>query len=172
MEKKMKVTYFLVAWLLAAFMSPAASVPANAQPITKCTIATKDGSRIYRTDTIQSCRVNLTTGAVKYTYKGRAKSRKYSTKTPISDKHIRAIERWQRKRLKVAGPSQNPARFNIDTFLKEASKATSGFVLIRTTKKGNRRMQIVYITDGVYRFVDLGGTALDSIPAGLMVARR
>ena len=167
----MKVTYFLNAWFLATLILSAAGEAAIAQPIAKCIIATKDGSRIYRTDTIQACSVNLSTGAVKYTYNGSAKSREYSRKKPISAKHIRAVQRWQRKRLKVAGPSQNPARFNIETFLHEASKATSGYVLTRTTKKGKRRSQIVYVTNGVYRFVDLGGTVLNSIPAGMMVAR-
>ncbi len=168
----MKITFSWSALFLATLISSAASIPVNAQPIVKCTIATKDGSRIYRTDTIQSCSVNLSTGAVRYTYNGRAKSREYLGKKPITARHIRAVQRWQRKRLKVAEPSQNPARFNIDMFLKEASKATSGYVLTRATKKGKRRMQIVYITNGVYRFVDLDGTVLNSIPAGMMVARR
>jgi hypothetical protein len=162
----------LSTWVLATLISSAASVPADAQPVAKCTIATKDGSRIYRTDTIQACSVNLSTGAVKYTYNGSAKSREYSRKKPITARHIRAVQRWQRKRLKVAGPSQNPARFNIDTFLQEASKATSGYVLTRTTRKGKRRMQVVYVTNGVYRFVDLDGTVLNSIPTGMMLARR
>lgn len=161
--KKLKTSLFLAAWLSAS--------PLVAQSIASCMIATKDGNRTYRTDTVRNCSVNLVTGETYYTFNGNDKQRQYQSKLPLSQKHIRAVKKWQKKRLRLGSAARSHASsFKIDAFLQEAAKAKSGYVLVRTTKKGKRKLNIVFVTNGIYRYVDLDGQSLNSIPSGLMVA--
>ena len=64
-------------------------------------------------------------------------------------------------------PRHNPAGFDARAFLTEASRATSGKVLVYR-RKGRKALNIVFITNGVYRSVDLAGASLASKPRGLL----
>ena len=146
--------------------------PVIAQSTARCIIAAEHETRTYRTDTIKNCRIDLQSGSTTYTHKGKNKERSYDRKIPLTSKHINAVNRWMnaRRRLTI-DPQLNPVGLDLNSFLSEAAKATEGFVLVRK-RKGKTAYNLVFITDGVYRLVDLTGTSLNSIPSGFMEARR
>ncbi len=130
-----------------------------------CIIASLNSGGKYRTDVALNCRINTQTGAAQFTVKGKVKTRNYLSKTELTQAHINLVTRLMRTAR--MDTRRNPAQFDISAFLNAASKATSGFVLVRTSK-GKTALNIVYITDGVYRSIDLPGTNLRAKPKGML----
>ncbi len=130
-----------------------------------CIIAAGSGGGLYATNVVTNCRVNIQTGTTRFTVNGKNKERDYASRSPLTSAHLQAASRWGR-RLRMDGRN-NPAQFDIQAFFEQAAQATSGFVLVRDSK-GRTALNIVYITDGVYRSVDLDYTSLRNNPRGLM----
>jgi len=142
---------------------------AQAASTHQCLIAALHKSGKYRTDVVTNCRINTQSGAATLTVKGKPKTRNYAEKSPLTSAHIDVAERWlARARM---DRRHNPAAFDVAAFFTEASRATSGFVLTRQ-RKGRPALNIVYITDGVYRSIDLPGSNLRAKPVGLLTTGR
>jgi hypothetical protein len=134
-------------------------------PTRSCIIASESGDGIYSTNVVTNCRVNTQNGTTQFTVNGKNKARDYSSQLPLTRAHLNAARRWA-GRLRMDARN-NPARFDIQAFLLQASQATSGFVLVRDSK-GRTALNIVYITNGIYRSIDLDYTSLRNNPRGLM----
>jgi len=130
-----------------------------------CIIASESSNGIYSTNVVTNCRVNTQNGTTQFTVNGKNKERDYASKQSLTTAHLDAARRWAR-RLRMDAHN-NPAQFDIQAFLLQASQATSGFVLVRDSK-GRAALNIVYITNGVYRSIDLDYTSLRNNPRGLM----
>lgn len=61
----------------------------------------------------------------------------------------------------------NPAKFNVQEFLRQTSQATHGFVLVRQRNRGPA-LNVVYVTNGIYRSIDFPGTDLRQTPSGFL----
>jgi len=161
-------------WALATGLGLLIGMTASATyaQTANCIIASNDGRLGSGTEKVSSCRVNTSNGRTVFTYEGRDSSRVYSSRKPLTTRHLAAAKYWLERvdRLDF-DPRRNPAGLNPKTFLSEASKATSGFVLYRS-KKGRRFMNVVYITNGVYRSIDFPSTRLRSKPAGFLTTGR
>jgi len=138
-----------------------------------CIIASNDGRNGFRTDEISNCRVNTSNGNANFVMKQRQRSRSYNGTQPLTTQHLEVAQYWLSRsgQLRVSS-STNPARFDPRSFLQAASQATHGFVLIRNKNKGGRAMNVVYITDGVYRSIDFPGTNLREMPSGFLTTAR
>lgn len=150
--------------LVSLLVIPLTGVSQSAQT-QSCIIAAASGNGIYSTNVVTNCRVNTQNGTTQFTVNGKNKERDYSDQSPLTAAHLEAASRWAR-RLRM-DTQNNPAQFDIQAFLTQASQATSGFVLVRDSK-GRTALNIVYITDGVYRSIDLDFTSLRNNPRGLM----
>lgn len=156
--------------ILISLTGPAAE--AQTGNTVKCVIASNDGKNGFRTDEVSSCRVNTANGSTSYVFKGTKRTRSYSSVKPLTTRHLDAAKFWLNRVGKLRfDTSRNPARFDPKSFLSAASKATSGFVLIRTNK-GRRSLNVVYITNGVYRSIDFPGTSLRATPSGFLTTGR
>lgn len=156
---------FATLLLGAATFTALTATSAHAAADVPCTIAALDKNGRYRTDVVVNCRVDTQTGAAQLTVKGKAKTRTYQSRTQLTSAHIDLAKRWiRRARMDT---KHNPALFDMSEFLTQAANATSGFVLIRE-RKGKPALNIVYITDGVYRSIDLPGSDLNAKPRGML----
>ena len=157
--------------LAIALMLTVQAVPVAAQnsATVTCTIASNDGRNGFRTDEISNCRVNTRTGDISFVFKDRARTRSYDSVDPLTTRHLEAAAYWRDRvgRLRVAAAT-NPAGFDAQAFLNAASQATHGFVLVRNKKNGGRALNVVYITDSIYRSIDFDGTNLREMPEGLL----
>lgn len=164
-------------WILAPFLAIliSVSVPtAQAQTgnTANCVIASNDGKNGFRTDEISSCRVNTSSGSASYVFKGKNSKRSYSSSKRLTTRHLDAAKYWLNRVEKLHfETTRNPVGFDPKVFLSEASKATSGFVLTRN-KNGKRALNVVYITNGVYRSIDFPGTSLRAMPSGFLTTGR
>lgn len=130
-----------------------------------CIIAAEVGNGVYATNVVTNCHVNTQTGTTQFSVNGKNKERDYASRIPLTTAHLQAAQRWAR-RLRM-DERNNPAHFDIQAFFEQASQASSGFVLVRDSK-GKAAYNVVYITDGVYRSIDLDYTSLRRNPRGLM----
>ena len=164
-------------WILAPFLAILISVTiptAQAQSgnTANCVIASNDGKNGFRTDEVSRCRVNTANGATSYVFNGKSSKRSYSSRKPLTTRHLDAARYWLNRVEKLQfQTTHNPVGFDPRVFLSEASKATSGLVLIRR-KNGKRKLNVVYITDGVYRSIDFPGTSLKAMPSGFLTTRQ
>lgn len=159
--------------IFAALLSTVA-IPAMAQSggALDCIIASNDGKKGFRTDEVTACRINTDTGKTDFSFKGTKRTRSYSAKQELTRRHIAAAEYWMNRADSLKFETKrNPAGFDAATFLRQASKATSGFVLVHE-RKGKRALNVVFITDGVYRSIDFPGTNLKAMPEGLLTTTR
>jgi hypothetical protein len=164
-------------WILAPFLAiliavTAPAAQAQAGNTAKCVIASNDGKNGFRTDEVSGCRVNTANGSTSYVFKGKSKKRAYSSSKPLTTNHLHLARYWLDRVEKLRlNPTRNPIGFDPKVFLSEASKANSGVVFIRT-KNGKRALNVVYITDGVYRSIDFPGTNLRAVPSGFLTTGR
>ena len=167
-----RLHYKTIAIVLAAILS--VTTPANRADaaIVNCVIASNDGDKGFRTDEVTGCRVDTENGKTAFAFKGKKRDRSYMARQALTKNHIAAANYWLKRadRLKF-NPKRNPAGFDARSFLREAAKATSGFVLIHE-RKGKRAMNVVYITGGVYRSIDFPGTNPKAMPSGLLTTGR
>lgn len=154
----------LIILLITLLASPSLGLSQTEQ-MRSCIIASASSNGKYRTNVVTRCQVNTGNGTTQFIVNGKTKERIYSAKRPLTTAHLKAARRWLQK-LRM-DTRNNPAQFDIRAFLTQASQATSGFVLVRKIK-GRTALNIVYITNGVYRSVDLKTTSLRARPQGLM----
>lgn len=164
-------------WILAPFLAiliavTAPAAQAQAGKTAKCVIASNDGKNGFRTDEVSGCRVNTANGSTSYIFNGKSRKRSYSSSKPLTTNHLQLARYWLDRVEKLRlNPTRNPIGFDPKVFLSEASKANSGVVFIRT-KNGKRTLNVVYITDGVYRSIDFPGTNLRAVPSGFLTTGR
>lgn len=97
----------------------------------------------------------------------------YSSVGPITPEYRAVANYWLNRLDQLPVPAQtNPAGFDMRAFLQAASEAQSGLVLMRSNGRGERAMNIAFITDGVYRSIDFSGTDFRDIPAGFLTTAR
>lgn len=162
----------IILLLLIAAASLAACTGAPSQRV-DCVIASNDGPNGFRTDEISNCRIELTNGNASFTAGNKRRSRSYASMQPMTQRHLNVANYWLNRSGQLRVPAQtNPAGFNPRVFLQSASKATDGFVLIRNKRKGGQAVNIVYITNGVYRSIDFSGTDFTEMPSGFLTTRR
>lgn len=159
----------LTASLIAALcIFVATGSPSQAQT-TGCIIASNDGRNGFRTDEISGCRINVNNGNVKFVINGESRQRSYAQRQPLTTQHLDAAAYWLGRSAQLRFPNAtNPKQFNVQEFLRQASQATHGFVLVRNRNRGPA-LNIVYITDGVYRSIDFPGTNLRETPSGFLM---
>ncbi len=168
-----RINFRVLASLLAIVFASAmpleqGTAQAQAGNTRNCVIASNDGKKGFRTDEITRCRVNTENGSASYVFKGKSGKRSYTSRQPLTKRHLDAANYWLNRVEKLQlSPSRNPAGFDPKVFLSEAAKATSGAVFIRS-KNGKRSMNVVYMTNGVYRSIDFPGTDLKATPSGFL----
>lgn len=156
--------------LIAAASLAACTGPASQR--VGCVIASNDGPNGFRTDEISNCRIELSNGNASFTAGNKQRSRSYASMQPLTQRHLNVANYWLNRSGQLRVPAQtNPAGFNPRAFLQAASKATDGFVLIRNKGKGGQAVNIVYITNGVYRSIDFSGTDFTETPSGFLTTR-
>lgn len=156
-----------------AFIMALSGGPVQAQTgaTQNCVIASNDGRNGFRTDEISSCRINTATGVSAFVFKGERRTRSYASVSPLTTRHLNAATYWLNNVGQLRFPANtNPAGFDPRAFLQAASQATHGFVLTRNKRNGGRAVNVVYITDGVYRSIDFSGTNMRRVPTGLLMA--
>lgn len=137
-----------------------------------CVIASNDERNGFRTDEITSCRVNTSNGNTSFVMNNEQRSRSYAAIEPLTTRHLEVAAFWLQRVGQIRVPAgTNPNRFDPQEFLREASQATHGFVLVRKKRSGRRALNVVYITNGVYRSIDFSGTNLKEMPAGFLITR-
>ncbi|MCO4848761.1 MAG: hypothetical protein KC448_12420 [Yoonia sp.] len=159
--------------LLAVFMSMTGLVAqAQSGGTTDCVIASNDGRNGFRTDEISRCRIDTATGNAAFVFKGKNRQRSYAAFEPLTTRHLEAASYWLNRvgRLRIPA-NTNPAGFDLQAFLSAASQATHGFVLTRNKHNGRQAMNVVFVTDGVYRSIDFPGTNLRDMPSGFLTTR-
>lgn len=162
------LTPFLIIFVLVTIPMAQAQTGSTAN----CVIASNDERNGYRTDQVSRCRVNTANGATSYVFKGKSRKRSYSSRKPLTTRHLDAARYWLNRADKLHfETARNPVGFDPKAFLNEASKATSGFVLT-FRKNGRRKLNVVYITNGVYRSIDFPGTSLKAKPSGFLTTRQ
>lgn len=163
-----------IVFIVLACVSILSMAPSEAQAQTVgCVIATNDGRKGFRTDEIYGCRVNTTNGRVTFVTNQKSRSRSYTGKQPMTEQHREIAKYWlQRVDQLQFTPRYNRAGFDVRTFLQAAARATDGYVLIRTKRNGKKAVNIVYITDGVYRSIDFDSKNAGRIPSGFLTTRR
>lgn len=138
-----------------------------------CVIASNDGRNGFRTDEISRCRVNTSNGNATFVMNAEQRSRSYVSVQPLTSRHLDVASYWLNRTGQLRVPAgTNPAGFDVRRFLQAASQATHGFVLVRQKNNGAQAVNIVYITDGVYRSIDFSGTNFRDIPAGFLTTAR
>lgn len=138
-----------------------------------CVIASNDGRNGFRTDEISGCRIDPSTGNASFVYRQQNRTRSYAGTEPLTTRHLDIASYWLSRTGQMPMPaSTNPAGFDLQGFLREAAQATHGFVLVRNKRNGGRALNVVYITNGVYRSIDFPGTNLKETPAGFLTTRR
>lgn len=145
-----------------------AGTAAQAQTV-NCVIASNDGRNGFRTDEISRCRVDTSNGNASFVMNGKQRSRSYISVQPMTSSHLDVAKYWLNRTEQLRVPaSTNPAGFDARRFLDAASQATNGFVLIRRKNSGAQAINIVYITNGVYRSIDFSGTNIAETPSGFL----
>lgn len=135
----------------------------------RCVIASNDGANGFRTDQVSNCRVDAATGNATFRVNQKQRSRSYVSMRPLTPQDKGVANYWLSRVDQLAVPARtNPAGFDARRFLQEASKATSGFVLVRRKGSGAQAINIVYITNGVYRSIDFSGTNMREVPSGFL----
>lgn len=159
---------FLVSCSGATVQEPTQAVAGR----TSCVIAANDGPNGFRTDEISGCRINTSNGNATFVIGGKNRSRSYTSVQPLEARHIEAAAFWRNRAGQLRVPAaSNPKGFDAQFFLQQASRATDGFVLVRRKGSGGLALNVVYITDGVYRSIDFPGTNLRETPAGFLTTR-
>lgn len=134
-----------------------------------CVIASNDGRNGFRTDEISSCRVNTSNGNATFVLNAEQRSRTYVSVQPLTTRHLDVATYWLNRTGQLRVPAAtNPAGFDPRSFLQAAAQATHGFVLVRQKNSGAQAVNIVYITDRVYRSIDFSGTNFREVPAGFL----
>lgn len=145
------------------------STDAQAQTVA-CVIASNDGRNGFRTDELTNCRINTSNGEATFVRKQKERSRSYTSRQPLTTRHLEVAQYWLDRSRQLRVPaSTNPAGFDPRAFLEAASRATHGFVLVRTKNSGAQAMNLVFITDGVYRSIDFSGTDFRDTPSGFLM---
>lgn len=166
---------FGVRHLVLALLISLSGAAAQAQTNTTahCIIAANDGGSVFRTDEITGCRINISNGAASFVINQEKRTRSYTHVRPLKKQHLKLATSLLNRVEKLRVPaSTNPARFDVQDFLRQASKATDGMVFVRAKRKGGRALNVVYITDGVYRSIDFPGTNLNEMPSGFLTTKR
>lgn len=134
-----------------------------------CVIASNDGPNGFRTDEISSCRVDVTNGNTTFRLNRKNRTRSYDAVQPLTPQYQQVAAHWLSRvdQLQVP-PGTNSAGFDVRSFLRAASQATTGLVLIRNKNNGGQGINIAYITDGVYRSIDFSTTNVREIPSGFL----
>lgn len=160
---------FLAA-MLTLLMGTLTMAPTLAQAQTaNCVIASNDGSNGFRTDEISQCRINTANGNATFVMNGEDRSRSYTARQPFSEQHQQIAQYWLQRTGELPFQSRfNRTGFDLRAFLQEAARATDGFILVRTKRSGALALNIVYITDGVYRSIDFDGTIVGEVPSGFL----
>ena len=136
---------------------------------TNCVIASNDGKKGFRTDEISGCRINTKTGDATFRFKGKSRSRSYEGRQPFSQQHIEIANYWLKRADKLRFNARyNRAGFDVRAFLQAAARATDGFILVRKKRGGSQAVNLVYITDGVYRSIDFDGNNGAKVPSGFL----
>ena len=148
-------------------------LPTTAQAkTTSCIIASNDGRNGFRTDEVSQCRVDTLNGNASFVFNGKNRQRSYVSVKPLTKRHLQAATYWLKRTKRLRVPARtNPAKFDPQKFLNEAAQATDGFVLVHN-RKGGRALNVVYITNGVYRSIDFPGTNLRETPTGFLTTAR
>lgn len=161
---------FTASLMAALCLFGATGSPSQAQT-TGCIIASNDGRNGFRTDEISGCRINVNNGNAGFVMNGETRQRSYAQRQPLTTQHLDIATYWLNRSGQLRFPNTtNPAQFNVQEFLRQASQATHGFVLVRNRNRGPA-MNIVYITDGVYRSIDFPGTNLRETPSGFLMTQ-
>jgi hypothetical protein len=136
---------------------------------TSCIIASNDKENGFRTDEIFNCRIDTATGNASFVFKQKQRTRSYVSMQPLTQQYRDVASYWANRSGQLSIPAAtNPARFDPRSFLEAASQATDGFVLIRRKRSGAQAVNIVYITDGIYRSIDFSGTNVKETPSGFL----
>lgn len=134
-----------------------------------CVIASNDGRNGFRTDEISRCRVDISNGNASFVINAEQRSRSYVSVQPLTSRHLDVATYWLNRTGQLRVPARtNPAGFDPRSFLQAAAQATHGFVLVRQKNSGAQAVNLVYITDGVYRSIDFSGTNFREVPAGFL----
>ena len=173
-EPKSPRNFGIIGFVLALALSfSGLSVQAQTSGMVNCVIASNDGRNGFRTDEISGCRIDRGTGTARFIFKQEERSRSYDAVEPLTTRHLEAATYWLNRVGQLRFPaSTNPAAFDPQAFLQAASQATHGFVLVRNKKSGGSAVNVVYITNGVYRSIDFSGTDLRDMPSGLLTTQR
>jgi hypothetical protein len=148
------------------------SLEAQAQTV-GCVIASNDVHKGFRTDEIYGCRVNTANGKVTFVTNQKSRSRSYTGKQQMTEQHREIAKYWlQRVDQLQFTPRYNRAGFDVRAFLHAAARATDGSVLIRKKRNGKKAVNIVYITDGVYRSIDFDSKDTGKMPSGFLTTNR
>ena len=160
--------------LLALFLALALTACTGGTTAQKvgCIIASNDGPNGFRTDEISNCRLDVTNGNSTFVLNQKQRSRSYASLQPLMPQYREAATYWLTRAEQLPVPAAtNPAGFNARAFLQAASQASSGFVLIRDKNNGGRAVNVVFITNGIYRSIDFPGTDIREMPSGFLMTR-
>ncbi len=161
----------LTAALVTAFFILLLASPTVQAQTTDCVIASNDDRNGFRTDEISRCRIHTRTGEATFVINGRSRQRTYSGRQPMTTQHLEIAAYWLNRSGQLRfPPATNPAGFDVQEFLRQAAKATHGFVLVRNRKRGPA-VNVVYITNGVYRSIDFPSVNLREKPSGFLTTR-
>ncbi|WP_377507664.1 hypothetical protein [Octadecabacter sp. R77987] len=158
------------AFVLALLMSlTGLTVQAQTGGTLDCIIASNDGRNGFRTDEVTRCRIDTATGNAAFSFKGERRTRTYVSVEPLTTRHLEAATYWLNRVGQLRFPANtNPAGLDPRGFLQAASQATHGFVLTRNKRNGGQAVNVVFVTDGIYRSIDFSGTNLREMPSGLL----
>lgn len=160
-----------VAFAIALMMTgPAAQAQTGGTQ--DCAIASNDGRNGFRTDEVSRCRINTANGNATFVIDGANRQRSYTSVQPLTTRHLEVATYWLNRAGNLRVPaSTNPAGFDPRAFLSAASRATHGFVLTRTKGSGRQAVNLVFLTDGVYRSIDFPGTNMREMPSGFLMTQ-
>lgn len=167
--RRLGIFVFVLAFLVSVAASMAQAQTNGTQ---NCVIASNDGRNGFRTDEVSRCRVNTSNGNATFVFNQKNRTRSYASVQPLTTQHLEAAAFWLNRAGQIRVPANtNPNGFDPQGFLREASQASHGFVLVRNKRNGGRALNVVYITDGVYRSIDFPGTNLREMPSGFLTTR-
>lgn len=154
--------------IACVFFLTIGTTQAQAQTV-GCVIASNDGSNGFRTDEITRCRINVANGNATFVMKQRERSRSYTSRQAFSPQHQQIAQYWLQRAGQLQFQSRyNRANFDVRAFLEAATRATDGFTLVRTKRSGAQALNIVYITEGIYRSIDFDGINVGEVPSGFL----
>ncbi len=160
-----RVRLTLISVFVLSLMLPLAATQATAAE--RCVIAaSKGGPFRFDTGLISNCVIDTSNGHVTFSINGKPSSREYLGRTATVQKYADVAGYWLARvnRFRIR---PNPANFDIRVFLEQAVRADTVIVFVR--KRGRKQaLNIAYITDGVWRSIDLPGINPKDRPVGFL----